>query len=557
MVRKRRPVFAALLLVVSACGTMNPDATGTNDMNSEAYDLVVRNAIILLGADLPVIPRGSLGVRGDRIAYVGPSEVDGREVIDGEGLVVMPGLIDAHAHLAGLGDALDSVDLVGSTSWEEVIRRLKAEADERPDGEWITGRGWDQNDWPVKEFPNATDLDDAMPNHPIVITRVDGHALIANRMAREHAGISELTQAPDGGMIVRDVEGRQTGVFIDNAMEMVRSAIPNPPRSVMKRRLREATEVAAQKGLTEVHDAGMSRDTIELLRELNAEGELSIRVYVLLSDDATLLDEWFERGPLVDEGLVTVRAVKLYADGALGSRGAALLDAYSDADHTGLLVSTRDHMEEVSRRARSAGFQVGAHAIGDRGVRTVLEAFELAGVEPGDRFRIEHLQVMDLRDMKRIANLGLIASMQPTHATSDMPWAEDRLGPQRIEGAYAWRKVSNAGIPLALGSDFPVEQVSPFLGLYAAVTRQDLDGNPPGGWTPGERLTIREAIRGFTQGGAFASFRENELGTLEPGMLADFIVVDRNLLEIEPSQIPDTDVISTVVGGKVEYTRRP
>ncbi|MBW3563775.1 MAG: amidohydrolase [Acidobacteria bacterium] len=550
---RKTTLIAALVALAAACVTPGSDVRQVDEINqTESYDLLVKNATIVQGAALPVIRNGFLGVRDGRVAFVGSSEVSGESTLDAGGNVVLPGLIDAHAHIAGLGAALDSVDLVGTESWEEVIDRLRAEADRRPDGEWITGRGWDQNDWPVQEFPNARELDEAIPDHPVVITRVDGHALVANAEARRLAGVTELTQSPDGGMILRDAEGRQTGVFVDNAMGLVRGAIPEASREVRKRRLQEAALEIARHGITGMHDAGTDGETIELLRELDRESNLAIRVYVMLTDSEPLLETWFSKGPLIDDGRVTVRSVKLYADGALGSRGAALLEPYSDADHTGLLTTSRDHMEEVARRAKAAGFQVGAHAIGDAGVRTVIEAFDRAGVEPRDRFRIEHLQVMALEDIGRIADLGLIASMQPTHATSDMPWAEARVGPERIEGAYAWRKVLDRGIPLALGSDFPVEEVSPFLGLYAAITRQDLEGHPPGGWYPEERLTRREALEGFTEGAAFAAFQEDELGTLEPGKLADFIIVDRNPLEVDPGEVPATRVLYTVVGGRVE-----
>jgi predicted amidohydrolase YtcJ len=515
------------------------------------------SATLLTASDAELIRNGTIIMSNGRVEWVGPTSeapLEGAVVIDVGGAMILPGLVDAHAHLPGLGEALETVSLVSSRSYEEVIERIARQAAALPAGHWVLGRGWDQNNWPGQEFPTKEALDRAIPDHPVAVRRIDGHALLVNSAAMELAGIERSTPDPEGGEIIRDANGEPTGVLIDNAMNLVTRQLATVDREDRKRRLALATETAARYGLTEVHDAGVSDLDIDLFLELQNERRLPIRVYAMLTDDTSLLERWYQRGPLLDQERVTVRAIKLYADGALGSRGAALHQPYSDApDQTGLLVTPPAHIENVARGARAHGFQVGTHAIGDRGTTVVIEAYEKAGVEARDRYRIEHLQTVRLSELPRIAEMGVIASMQPTHATSDMPWAEARLG-ERIEGAYVWRSVLDQGIPLAFGSDFPVEVVNPFAGLYAAVTRQDLDGHPPGGWYPNEAVSIREAIHGFTGGAAFAAFAEGERGRLEPGMQADLVVIDRNLLEIDPREIPDTRVLYTVSGGRIVYS---
>jgi predicted amidohydrolase YtcJ len=525
-------------------------------------ELVVRGGTVLSGPELRRVENGAVLIRGGRVAWVGPaSEMPGTsagaEVIDATGATVLPGLVDAHAHIAGLGAALDTVDLVGSTSYEEVISRIVAGSQGAPAGEWIVGRGWDQNDWPAKEFPTAAALDRAVGDRPVWVRRIDGHAGLASSMAMRAARITSATADPSGGKILRDASGNPTGVFIDAAMDLIDAVVPPPSRTVRRERILAAAREIASKGLTAVHDAGVDQDTIQLMRELIDAEELPIRVYAMLGDDDELLDYWLERGPLVDYGeRLTVRSVKLYADGALGSRGAALLHPYADdAGNSGLMVSTPEHIERRARAALAAGFQVGTHAIGDAGVRNVIDAYERAGVTPAARFRIEHLQVVAPEDFARVARLGIIASMQPTHATSDMPWAEARVGADRIRGAYAWRTVLDSGARLALGSDFPVENVDPLLGLYAAVTRQDLTGQPPGGWLPLQRLTIQEAIRGFSLDAAWAAFEEDRRGSIDVGKFADLTIVRPDPSASPAASIPKTEVLYTIVNGRIAYRR--
>ena len=473
-------------------------------------------------------------------------------VIDG---TILPGLTDAHAHLYGLGLSLDVVRLTETQSLDEVIARVKERASRTPAGEWIIGRGWDQNDWPVKEFPNKSALDAAVPYHPVFLRRVDGHAGYVNSAALRAAGVTATSKVPDGGRVIRDSNGEPTGVFVDTAMELVERAIPAPTAAQRKARVRAAAEAIAASGLTEIHDAGIDGTTIAAVKELIDAKQFPIRVYAMLTDDDALLDTWFASGPLRDHGgRLTIRSVKVYADGALGSRGAALLAPYSDdPGNSGLMIAKPEHIADVARRARAKGFQVHTHAIGDRGVRNVIDAYSQAGVTPAERFRVEHLQVIALSDIPRLVSHGIIASMQPTHATSDMPWAERRVGAERIKGAYAWRTVLNAGGRLALGSDFPVEDVNPFFGIYSAVTRQDQQGTPAGGWYPDQRLTLAEAIRGFTKDAAYAAFEESSRGTIEPGKLADLTIVSGDLLAIPATDLFKAKVRYTVVGGEVVF----
>ncbi|HEV7922614.1 MAG TPA: amidohydrolase [Thermoanaerobaculia bacterium] len=492
---------------------------------------------------------------GGVIRAVGPAaEIQaahpGANVLASLNATILPGLTDAHGHLYGLGLALDTVNVVGLSSIDEVVARVKQRAATASAGEWILGRGWDQNRWSGKQFPTAASLEAI--DHPVWLRRVDGHAGWANSIAMRAAGITASTPDPEGGRLLRDANGQPTGVFVDEAMELIDSKVPPPSFELRKRRVAAAAQKIAENGLTEMHDAGADAETIRAVRELIDEKRFPIRVYTMLTDDAALLRDWLARGPLDHGDRLTVRAIKLYADGALGSRGAALLEPYSDdPKNSGLLIAKPEHIEDVARRALARGFQVNTHAIGDRGVRNVIDAYERAGVTADRRFRIEHLQVISPPDVPRVSRLGIIASMQPTHATSDMPWAEDRLGPVRIRGAYAWRTLLNSGARLALGSDFPVEEVNPFFGIHSAVTRQDQSGNPAGGWYPDQRLTLAEALRGFTADAAYAAFEETSRGTIEPGKLADFTIVEGDFFE--GKELYKTKVIRTVVGGRVVY----
>ena len=534
----------------------------------DAADLILTHGVFY-----PVQPaepvEGSLAVRGGAIAYLGDDA--GAEalrgpdtrVIDLEGRAVTPGLIDAHSHLVDLGAALTRVDAVGTTSYAEVVERVAAAAAEVPPGTWVRGRGWDQNDWAAQDFPHHGELSAAVPDHPVWLSRIDGHAALLNQRAMDELGIDAATEDPSGGRFLRDAEGRPTGVLIDNAMAVAGEDMPRASKAELRRYLDLAAAHSVSLGLTTVTDMGVRGEVVEVYDAALAEDALPLRAALFLGDHGELLDEWFAAGPRIDpDGRLTVRGVKLYADGALGSRGAALVEPYSDdPGNLGLLVSSGDHLAEVAGRAREAGFQVAVHAIGDRGNLVALDALERAmagggqGEGEGDdlRFRVEHAQVMRLADLERMARLGVIASMQPTHATSDMPWAGDRVGERRLAGAYAWRKVLDAGGRLALGSDFPVERPAPVLGLHAAVTRQDLDGDPAGGWLPGERLSRQEALAGFTLGAAHSLFLDHLVGSLEVGKRADLVAWDRDPMRVPADEIPGLSADLTLVDGRVVH----
>jgi predicted amidohydrolase YtcJ len=545
------PAISLILLLSCSTATMDQNATiftaetvaaGTDQQPQRGLGVLVRDGIIRDVAPIAELRRANAGAR----------------VIDAGNATILPGLVDAHAHLYGLGLSLETVNLTDTTSFDEVLDRVRARAATSGQGEWIMGRGWDQNDWTVKEFPTAAAVDAVVADRPVWLRRVDGHAAIANTAAMRAAGITRETADPEGGRVIRDSAGNPTGVFVDSAMDLIERVEPPVTFEQRKRRVAAAAQRIAEQGLTAIHDAGADNDTIRAVRELVDEGRFPIRVYTMLGDDDALLREWFARGPLNDHGgRLTVRSVKLYADGALGSRGAALLAPYSDdPSNSGLMIATPAHIADVSQRAKASGFQVNTHAIGDRGVRNVLDAYERAGVNAADRFRIEHLQVISPEDIPRLARSGVIASMQPTHATSDMYWAEARLGARRVKGAYAWRSVLNSGARLALGSDFPVEEVNPWHGIYAAVTRQDQKAYPAGGWYPSEKLTLAEAIRGFTSDAAFAAFQEQSRGTIERGKIADFTIVQGNVFTAPAPDLFKTRVTHTIVAGDVVYSAK-
>lgn len=553
-----RSLLAVLFVALFACAPAQPPAETVPAR--EAGTLFIGGTVVA-GATQTPQKNFAIYTSAGTIREVGPAAELQRKypnanvvaVLDG---TILPGLTDAHGHLYGLGIALDVVDLTGAESYEAVIARVKQRAANAAPGEWIIGRGWDQNDWPVQEFPTFGPLDAAVPDHPVFLTRVDGHATLVNSVAMRAAGITAATEEPYGGRIVRDASGNPTGVFVDAATQLIRRVVPAASVEQRKVRVLAAAQNIAANGLTEIHDAGIDVETITAVQQLIDEGRFPIRVYAMLSDEETQVDQWFRSGPLVGYGgRLTVRAVKMYADGALGSRGAALLAPYSDdPTNKGLMLAEAQHLLDVSTRGRAAGFQINTHAIGDRGVRNVIDAYAGAGVTAKDRFRVEHLQVIAPDDIPRLVQHGIIASMQPTHATSDMYWAEARLGAERAKGAYAWRTILNAGGRLALGSDFPVESVNPFFGLFAAVTRQDQKGWPEGGWHPTEKLTLAEAIRGFTSDAAYAAFEETSRGTIEPGKLADFTIVNGDLFAMLSSDLHKTKVRYTVVNGVVVYT---
>jgi predicted amidohydrolase YtcJ len=544
-------------------------APATIEAQAKADLVLVNGKIHTVDNARPIA--SALAVRGGRVLFVG-SNAEARvlanastRVIDLNGKTVIPGIVDAHAHLLGLGNTLARVNLAGSTSYDEVIDRVKGFSKDVKPGEWILGRGWDQNRWTSKEFPTHDALSRAFPNNPVVLTRIDGHALLANAKAMELARVSAATTDPEGGRIMRLASGAPSGVFVDKAQSLVGRAVPEPTRADTRKAILAAIAESNRWGLTGVHDAGENAETIGIYEELAKAGSYSLRNYVMLSDPgepgspAALRNPYLHRGPqsALYDGHLWVRAIKLYADGALGSRGAALLAPYADEPtNSGLLVSRPEHLRAWAETALRSGFQVNVHAIGDRGNRIVLDAFEsaLRTVPTADhRFRIEHAQVLSPADIPRFAKLGVIPSMQPTHQTSDMRWAEARVGPQRIRGAYAWRSLLNTGVVIPSGTDFPVEEVNPLLTFHAAVTRQDPTNWPVGGWYPEQKMTREEALQSMTIWPAYAGFQESMLGSLTPGKYADFVVLDRDIMRIPDAEILTTRVVSTWIGGKRVY----
>ncbi|MDQ3288050.1 MAG: amidohydrolase [Pseudomonadota bacterium] len=470
---------------------------------------------------------------------------------------VVPGLIDAHGHVAGLGFKALRADLTHTRSTDEVLQRLRVFAADLPSGAWLLGRGWDQNHWPGQRFPTAADLDAAFPDRPVWLERVDGHAGWANSAAMA-AVQRELTGdwQPEGGRIERDASRRPSGVFIDAAMALVESAMPEPDEATTAQALQLGMRSAVAHGLTGVHDAGVSLKQLRLYQRMADRGQLPLRINAMADGAGQALDHLCSEGLQAHpSGRLQMRSVKLYIDGALGSRGAAMIEPYSDdPDNRGLLLMQPETLEEAVAKARDCGVQVATHAIGDRGNREVLSAYaDALGDRRDHRWRIEHAQVLAPADLPLLAQLGVIASVQPTHATSDMPWAEDRVGPQRIVGAYAWRQLRDSGARLALGSDFPVESVDPRLGLHSATTRADGQGKPIGGWHPEEKLTAYEALRGFTLDAAYAGFAEDRVGSLEVGKRADFVLLEQDPLAIDPAKLPVLKVQATYVDGQAVY----
>jgi predicted amidohydrolase YtcJ len=533
-------------------------------------DLVLTNGrIYTVDNARPIV--SALAVRGGRVVFVGSDAeakalaIPSTRVIDLRGMTVVPGIVDAHAHLLGLGYMLQSANVAGSTSYQEVIDRVRAWAKDVKPGAWIVGRGWDQTRWASREFPTHEALSRAFPSNPVVLERVDGHALLANTKAMELAKITAATAEPSGGRIVKLASGSPSGVFIDNAQSLIRRAIPAATRAGKQNAILAAIDECNRWGLTGIHDPGVDVETIAIYEELAKAGNYNLRNYVMLADPgeptsaAALNNPYLRRGPqsALYDGHLWIRAIKLYADGALGSRGAALLAPYSDdPTNSGLLVSPPGHIRAWAEAGLRRGFQVNVHAIGDRGNRIALDAFDsaLKAVPKADhRFRIEHAQVLSPQDIPRFARLGVIPSMQATHQTSDMRWAEARVGPERIRGAYAWRSLLNTGVVIPNGTDFPVEDVNPLLTFHAAVTRQDPANSPAGGWYPEQKMSREEALQSMTIWPAYAGFQESILGSLTPGKYADFVVLDRDIMRVPDAEILAARVISTWIAGKRVY----
>lgn len=477
--------------------------------------------------------------------------------IDGEGAFLMPGLIDAHGHFTSLGyDAL-RLNITGLQSLKETVAAIAAYA-KTGDG-WITGGRWNQEHWPEGRFPTAADLS-GVTDRPVWLRRVDGHAAWANAAAMAAAGVSADTLDPQGGQIIRDEEGNPTGVFVDAAMDLIDAQVPRPSQAQLEAAIGAAQDIMLSKGLTQVHDAGAGVRTIETFQRLADQGALKVRLYVMVAGEETLRALGTPQDDPADR--VDVQAVKLYSDGALGSRGAALFEDYSDDEgNRGLLFTSAEDLARIVGDATAKGWQVGIHAIGPRANAVVLDAYAQAFARyPGSRelrHRIEHAQVMRPDDLQRTIDLGVVASMQPTHATSDMWMAEKRLGSERLAGGYAWATLLKKGAVLALGSDFPVEPPDPVFGLHAAVTRQSRQDDPPGGWRPSEKLSLAQALRGFTLDAAWSARQEGRLGSLEPTKWADFVLFEQNPFEVAPEALWKLQVKETWIAGERVYKKAP
>ncbi|GLP96179.1 amidohydrolase [Paraferrimonas sedimenticola] len=482
------------------------------------------------------------------------------QIIDGKGKTLLPGLIDAHGHVLGYGQGLLRVDLRNSSSEADAVAMVTQFAKESGVEGWVLGRGWNQEVWSERAFPSAKALDAVFPDQAVYLTRVDGHAGWANSKAMELAGITANTQSPSGGEIIRDAEGNPTGVFVDNAMDLITHAIARPSVKEQQTLLLNALNELASMGLTSVHDAGVSLDTIQAYKNLDVAGLLPIRVNVMVD---VLDPEWLSQ---LEQGVyhspsnkLSINSVKISADGALGSRGAALIKAYSDRPgQFGLLLHEPKQLHQLIETSMKAGYQVNTHAIGDKANLLVLDDYIELIKKTGTvdlRHRVEHAQILQPQDLNRFAKNGIIASMQATHATSDKNMAEDRLGSERIKGAYAWKTLLSNGTIIANGSDFPVESPNPFYGLHAAITRQDHDNQPKGGWYANEAMDFTQALKSFTYDAAYAGHQEKLIGSLEAGKKADFILIDRDIKQVDPSQIWQTQVKQVWVDGKLIYTK--
>lgn len=567
--------YLYLLMAVLLC------SCNSNTSSPEAASLIIKNGSIYTANDSQ--PNAKIiAVKDDIIIYVGDDESkipknDNTQVIDLNGKTLTPGFIEGHGHILGIGYNELNIDLLNFKNYDELLELVKEAVAKAEPGQWIVGRGWHQSKWTpqpenlVKGFQTHNNLSAISPDNPILLRHASGHASFANAKAMEIAGVtastvrelSETLKEGEGGEIIIDTDGNPTGIFTERATGLVAKFIPKNDRDQDKKALKMAQEACLKLGITGFHDAGQNRQVIDLLQELKAEDELPVRMYVMLTGfDESLLNEWYQKGPMVDSAKHTldIRSIKLNCDGALGSRGAWLLEPYSDREgHYGHETLPMSFVESTSKKALQNGFQVCAHAIGDRANREILDRYEIAfnsypEKENNHRFRIEHAQHLNLDDIGRFAELGVIPAMQAIHMASDRPWAIDRLGEQRIiEGAYVWQKLLQTGVKIVNGTDAPVEPLDPLPSFYASVSRRTLAGTPEGGYEPDQKMTRDQALKSYTIWPAYGAFMENEKGTIEVGKLADFTVFDKDIMTISEDAILKTEVSMTIIGGKVKY----
>ncbi len=534
-----------ILLITNSC------------MSDKKADLILFNGTIYT-VDESFSKAEAMAVRDGMILAVGSTndilkQYDTEKSIDLEGKFVYPGLIDAHCHFLGYGNSLLHADLVGTTSFEEIVDLVKKRQEDYP-SEWVLGRGWDQNDWEVKEFPTLDLLDEVFPDNPVLLRRIDGHAAIANSVALKMAGVNENTAVEGGSLMTRN--GKLTGVLVDNAIGLIGRIVPDPHEDEVIAALLKGEAHCFAVGLTSVHDAGLGYETINLIDSLHKSGELKMRVYAMLSPGEKNYVQYMYKGIHKTDRL-NVRSVKLYADGALGSRGALMLEPYSDdPGNVGLAVSSVEYLREQCRLAYENGYQANIHCIGDSANRLALDLYaEFLKGNNDRRWRIEHAQIIHPEDFSKFGKYSIIPSVQSTHGTSDMYWADERVGDERIKGAYAFRQLMEENGWIPNGSDFPVENINPLYGYYAMSIRKDLDGYPEEGFQVENALTREEAFKAMTIWAAMSAFEENEKGSLETGKLADFIITQKDLLIIPAEQIPTTRIVETWIGGEKVYSR--
>jgi len=537
----------ALIFLAAACKQRDYNA-----------DLLVKDAVVYT-VDSNFATANAFVVTAGKIVAVGNADTleqqyTAHEVIDARGKPVYPGFIDAHAHFYSYGLALQEARLNDTKSWQDVVDSINVYARKNTEG-WIIGRGWDQNKWRVKDFPNKAKLDSMFPVRPVLLTRIDGHALIANQAALNLAGIKP-GQTIAGGKI-ETINGKLTGILIDNAEGLVKKKIPAPNDQVVQSAFLDAQRNCFAVGLTTVDDCGLPYTMVNTIAELQHKGALKMRMYVMLSDNPESYDYLFKRGVYKTPGL-DVRAFKMYADGALGSKGACLLQPYSDQKNwRGFLLSSQKHFEEVAKKLASKGFQLCTHAIGDSANRVMLKIYASVLKGKNDlRWRIEHAQVLSPDDIKLFGEYSIIPSVQPTHATSDMYWAGSRLGKKRLKSAYVYKQLLEQNGWLPLGTDFPVQDINPMCTFYAAVERKDLEGYPKGGFQPENALSREEALRGMTIWAAKANFEEKEKGSIEPGKFADFVILDQDIMKINGASLPGVKVLKTYINGEKVYEKK-
>ncbi len=554
------------LSLTAACAVLIGLLTGC-DSAQESRPIVIENIQgYSFDNNRELFQFSSLAIKDGKVLATGDDQLaqnyPNAEKINGQGKALLPGLIDAHGHVSDLGYSLLSVDIRGLASAQESAEFVANYAAQHPTLTWIKGRGWNQVLWPDQAFPTAAILDSQISDRPVWLERIDGHGGWANSAALRLAGIDKDTVAPEGGEIIRDAEGNPSGVLIDNASSLITSIIPKPNDADITLALDTASKHLLSLGVTSTHDAGVSALEHPLYRQIADRGEMQVRIYGMISSSNANLAQTLAAGHSSDDkDMYSLRSIKIYTDGALGSRGAALIEPYSDRpDHSGLMLTSGEELRSLFEQSIQADFQIAVHAIGDMGNRVALDEFEHAYATVGGRHlrnRVEHAQVVAISDIQRFKSLDVIPSMQPTHATSDMNMAEERIGAERLKGAYAWRTFLNQGSRVVSGSDYPIELANPFDGIHAAVTRQDKGNLPEGGWIPEQAMTVEEALRSFTIDAAWAAHQEDRLGGLTPGKWADFIVLDQDIFQADASDLWKTRVEQTWLAGKLVYTRAP